>query len=144
MSRFPFGGKWGTTVTTHLELVYLTRVCVTCTRGWLSATLARRSQAAAREAPGWQRGGGRWAEGARARDCGGRAAGGGRDAAEIIAVSWEPDGGKNQLDATVLNVLTRLSKDKAKSQGAQGTLNLRAVVKLKMAAVAVAETKEWR
>ena len=39
-------------------------------------------------------------------------------------------------------VLTRLSKDKAKSQGAQGTLNLRAVVKLKMAAVAVAETKE--
>ena len=60
----------------------------------------------------------------------------------IIAVNWEPDGGKNQLDATVLNVLTRLSKDKAKSQGAQGTLNLRAVVKLKMAAVAVAETKE--
>ena len=39
-------------------------------------------------------------------------------------------------------VLTRLSKDKAKSQGAQGTLNLRAVVKLKMASVAAAEKKE--
>ena len=60
----------------------------------------------------------------------------------IITVNWEPDGGKNQLDATVLNVLTRLSKDKAKSQGAQGTLNLRAVVKLKMASVAAAEKKE--
>ena len=39
-------------------------------------------------------------------------------------------------------VLTRLSKDKAKSQGAQGTLSLRAVVKLKMASVAAAEKKE--
>ena len=27
----------------------------------------------------------------------------------IIAVNWEPEGGKNQLDATVTNVLTRLS-----------------------------------
>ena len=27
----------------------------------------------------------------------------------IIAVNWEPEGDKNQLDATVTNVLTRLS-----------------------------------
>ena len=58
----------------------------------------------------------------------------------IIAVNWEPEGGKNQLDATVLNVLTRMSKDKDKSKS-QGAPRFRSAVKLKMAAVA-AERKE--
>jgi hypothetical protein len=50
----------------------------------------------------------------------------------IIAVNWEPEGGKNQLDATVTNVLARL-----KNTGSASALK-RSSAKVSPAAVATA------
>ena len=68
----------------------------------------------------------------------------------LIAVNWEPEGGKNQLDATVSNVLTRIVEGQAPKPQAKpattlktsaGVTTTRAAIRLVMLQNAAAKVK---